>query len=139
MDRGEQPPALNAADPDGDSLIYTMLDGALPAGLTLNPDGTWSGTILQTGTFVVTIKSCDPFGACTGEVLTITVTRAALPPTDTLDEVGAGSPVADLRIITGLAFVLLGLTAAMCRPGKTRTCDCGAMVRVGRDDEHVDG
>jgi hypothetical protein len=37
----------------------SVADGALPRGLTLDADGTWSGTAQEVGTFAVTLKFCQ--------------------------------------------------------------------------------
>jgi hypothetical protein len=73
------PPPLPIGDPEDGALTVTVLEGYLPAGLTLNPDGTWSGEPTEQGNFEVTVQICDPEGACTVTVLSISI--ALLPAT----------------------------------------------------------
>ena len=117
--RGDPPHGLEAVDEDRDALVYLVVDGALPPGLTLNPDGTWSGGVLETGTFALTVESCDPYGACADQVLTITVTAGALPETDT-GEIKSGNTIADGRILVGLVLVALGSLAGWAQRGWPR-------------------
>ncbi|NNF10470.1 MAG: tandem-95 repeat protein [Acidimicrobiia bacterium] len=76
---GDVPPPLPINDPEGDPLTVTLRNGSLPAGLVLNPDGTWSGEALAPGTYAFTVDVCDPAGACSVMVLSISV--ALLPAT----------------------------------------------------------
>jgi hypothetical protein len=51
--------AITATDDEGDSITFSITTGSVPAGLTFNSDGTWSGTATAvasdtTSTFTVT-------------------------------------------------------------------------------------
>ena len=39
--------SLSATDPDGDTVTYAVQTGSIPTGLTLNANGTWSGTAAE--------------------------------------------------------------------------------------------
>jgi hypothetical protein len=141
VDLGDPPTTLSAVDPDADALVYTLVDGDLPAGLTLNADGTWSGDVGAAGTFVVTVESCDPLGECAQELLTIavtqaaliTLTQAALPPTDTSGPIASEGVFVDLRITAGLVLVMLG-TAAGSRQRRPRAIPVGYDSSESQDD-----
>jgi LPXTG-motif cell wall-anchored protein len=90
--------ALAGWDPDDDPYSYALSAGAFPPGVSLNPDGTFSGSPTTVGTFTTTITICDIHGLCSTGVLTILV-RAQLPRT------GIDS---DLLAIYGLLLVFLG-------------------------------
>jgi hypothetical protein len=67
---------------------YTVTDGTLPTGLTLNPDtGIISGTPTKTGPFTFTITVTDAQGATGSQTYTITVTVA---PSQTFTETDNG-------------------------------------------------
>ncbi len=106
---GNSPSPLQIGEPDGDAYVLTVVAGVLPPGLSLNPDGTWSGAPAAGGVFPVTIRTCDPFGACSTVDLVLTVvveprpafesfTRESLPIT------GLGAIPA---LLTGLAMVVV--------------------------------
>src|SRR5262249_57634726 len=50
--------ALTATDPDEDQLTYTLADGELPDGITLNADGSFAGTATAAGKLPATITVC---------------------------------------------------------------------------------
>ncbi|WP_311245236.1 MULTISPECIES: putative Ig domain-containing protein [unclassified Microbacterium] len=52
---------------------YRVVDGALPAGLQLNVNGTLSGSVASTGTFTATIQVTDAEGLSAKDELTIVV------------------------------------------------------------------
>jgi hypothetical protein len=97
---GGLPPPLPIGDPEGGVLTVTVIGGSLPPGLTINPDGTWSGEAVEQGTFTFTVDVCDPLGACTSMVMSVSI--ALLPAT--------GVP-AGLVARLGLIAVLLGWAA----------------------------
>jgi uncharacterized repeat protein (TIGR01451 family) len=66
------------ADPESDVFSATVLAGAVPPGMTLQADGTLTGTPTVSGTYQLTIESCDVHGACSVTVLSIQVAVAAL-------------------------------------------------------------
>jgi uncharacterized repeat protein (TIGR01451 family) len=75
--------ALTAADPDGQALTFTLDNGALPPGITLNADGTFSGvaTYQAAGSYTATVKATDPEAASASTTLAITVTNVDTTPT----------------------------------------------------------
>ncbi len=78
---GGAPGPLPMVDPDGDATTVVLVSGPLPAGLSLNADGTFSGAAAETGTFPVVVEICDDFTpqACTTRTLTIVVDEAPDP------------------------------------------------------------
>ena len=128
--RGNPPPGLVAVDEDADPLIYFVLEGAMPPGLTLNPDGTWSGGVLGSGTFTLTVETCDPHGACADQVLMITVVSdVALPQTDTAGDLDSGSTWGDALTLAGLVLISLGTAAGLSQ--------CGPRPRVEQSEENT--
>jgi hypothetical protein len=85
-------------------ITFSILGGALPPGLTLNPaNGAISGTPTAPGTFTFTIAGRDA-AACVGN-RTFAVTVAALPGT-------GGGPAAPIPTLAEWAMILLvGLVA----------------------------
>ena len=72
------PDPLPPVDAEGDPLTYTVIGGALPPELFLNPDGTWSGAADE-GTYTVTIEACDDQAppACSTLTLVLQLSRLA--------------------------------------------------------------
>lgn len=66
--------ATEAASP-----TWSVVLGALPAGLTLSASGTLSGTPTQTGTASFTVRVTNAIGLSTTEALTLTVAPPAPP------------------------------------------------------------
>ncbi|HEV2891224.1 MAG TPA: Ig-like domain-containing protein [Frankiaceae bacterium] len=65
--------ALAATDPDADPLTYTVTGGALPPTVTLNPNGSFTGTASPHGTYTATITVSDGKGGTATTTLTIQV------------------------------------------------------------------
>jgi hypothetical protein len=87
-------------------LTYTIVDGALPDGLALGADGSWSGDVAGvTGTYTVTVQACDPSGACASQVLSLVYEAgvlddsAVLPDTSTVAPATQGSASSDLWLL----------------------------------------
>lgn len=81
----------------------SVVRGALPSGLTLDDDGTWSGTADETGTFTVTLCFPDPVCAAHGApefTLTVLPRAQVLPRTGTF---------AARLVLLGLAVLVLGI------------------------------
>ncbi|MDH5422793.1 MAG: Ig-like domain-containing protein, partial [Acidimicrobiia bacterium] len=73
---GHQLPPLTFSDPEGFDVRFTLIGGALPPGLTLNPDGTFTGTARDVGTYTFVVRVCDTDGACTVVTFSIVVLPA---------------------------------------------------------------
>ncbi len=73
---------LRASDPDGDPLVYSLVDGALPPVVTLRPDGTFVGPAIVAGTYLVRIRACDTVvpPACEDIALTLAVIEGGVGP-----------------------------------------------------------
>ena len=81
----------------GPVTAATLLSGSLPPGLTLNANGTITGTPSQSGTYVMDLQLCNGVGACTVQPLTIFLNDAipvvsALSITETVGAVTILTP-----------------------------------------------
>lgn len=57
---GDTPDPLPLIDPNDDNIIVLeIIDGSLPLGLSINPDGTFSGAATTVGTYTVQVQICD--------------------------------------------------------------------------------
>ncbi len=56
---GGLPGPLPISDPEDDPWTVRIIDGTVPDGVVLNPDGTWGGSASTPGTFPITIEACD--------------------------------------------------------------------------------
>lgn len=69
--------AVTATDADGDALTYSLKSGSLPAGITFNPNGTFSGTAGNTSAafspYTVEIEVVDSNGGSDSTTLVITI------------------------------------------------------------------
>lgn len=69
-------PTLSATDADGGSVTFSVVSGSLPAGITLNSNGTWSGTASSQGSDTVssfTVRATDDESDTLDRAFTITV------------------------------------------------------------------
>ena len=105
---------LTASDPDGDTYTFSLTAGALPPGVTLNPDGTFSGTPTSTGTFVATISVCDSTGLCSNGVLSIQVVGPGELPFTGVD---SGLLAIVAAIMTGFGTALVAVSRRRRRQG----------------------
>jgi hypothetical protein len=74
---GAAPNTLVATDPEGTAVSYSVTSGSLPTGLTLNSDGTWSGTPTTVETGTVTIRATDAQGSYTDSTVSYEVAPSA--------------------------------------------------------------
>lgn len=74
---GSSVPPLGVFDPEGDDYVVVLAGGTLPPGVTLNPDGTFSGTPSRVGSYTFVVEVCDTFGACSTSVISIVVQQGA--------------------------------------------------------------
>jgi LPXTG-motif cell wall-anchored protein len=74
---GSSPVAVVATDPNSDPLTYTLTRGTLPPGVTLNGDGSFTGTVAKAGTYTATIAVSDGKGGTATTALTLTVPNVA--------------------------------------------------------------
>jgi uncharacterized repeat protein (TIGR01451 family) len=81
--------SLSATDPDADPLTYAVTGGALPPTVTLNADGSFSGTASPHGTYTVQVTVSDGNGGTAATTLTIQVggPTANTPPAPANDAV----------------------------------------------------
>jgi len=94
--------AVAATDPDADPLTYSLQGGSLPAGITLQSDGSFTGTVdyaaFENGpVYTATIRVSDPGALFADTALVVTVTdtnRAPVytgAPTNTAQTVAEGA------------------------------------------------
>src|SRR5262249_44011419 len=71
-----------ATDPGASDALTFSLQGAVPAGAGITPDGhlTWTPTEAQDGTYTVTVRVTDPDGDFDEEAVTVTVTEVETAP-----------------------------------------------------------
>ncbi|MCP4304893.1 MAG: DUF11 domain-containing protein, partial [bacterium] len=72
---------IPVSDPEGDPVTVTYISGELPPGITMNPDGTFSGVTTEIGTYTVVVEVCDTGDpqVCIEHTHTIAVTPVTLP------------------------------------------------------------
>lgn len=101
---GNTPSALIADDPNGagDIASFTLTSGSLPTGISLNNDGTFSGTSYAACSYISTIEVRDVGGLSATTTLNITVANEAPRfTTDTVNTsqiVATGSSIAHLIV-----------------------------------------
>jgi hypothetical protein len=78
---GETPDSLVLFDEDGDAMTVAVTAGTLPPGVTLNPDGMFSGEATTAGVYTFTIEVCDDGTPQLCTTATMTITVGALPTT----------------------------------------------------------
>ncbi|MHA7246763.1 Ig-like domain-containing protein [Arthrobacter tecti] len=92
---------LEVSDPDGDRVTVQQVAGELPPGISLNPDGSFTGAATTPGTYTFSVQACDdrqPDPACTSQTVTVVVTEEPVtppqidPPGDDDGAPGPGSP-----------------------------------------------
>lgn len=71
---GAVPNPLEATDPDGHPLTYSLAGGTLPPGIGITPEGSFSGATTAPGTFTATVVVSDGHGGTDTTTLTLTVT-----------------------------------------------------------------
>src|SRR5690606_39527337 len=86
---------VSTTDPDGDALSYTLVSGTLPAGLTLNADGTITGTPAHNANdATITVRATDADGASVEYDVAITVENPGpVEPADFAETVTQGTAV----------------------------------------------
>ncbi|MFW2381176.1 MAG: DUF7507 domain-containing protein, partial [Acidimicrobiales bacterium] len=72
---------IPVSDPEGGPVTVTYISGELPPGITMNPDGTFSGVTTEIGTYTVVVEVCDAGDpqVCIEHTHTIAVTPVTLP------------------------------------------------------------
>jgi large repetitive protein len=112
---GDVPPRLNITDPDGHPASITQLvSGSYPPGLTLNTDGTWSGSATVAGTYSFTVQVCDTGTpqACFDQQITVVVSPVVppvVPPTTRRLPNSGANTMPMLEVAGGLMIVGLVL------------------------------
>ncbi|MDX2343158.1 MAG: Ig-like domain-containing protein, partial [Acidimicrobiia bacterium] len=112
---------IPVSDPEGGPVTVTYVSGELPPGISMNPDGTFSGVTTEIGTYTVLVEVCDSGDpqVCIEHTHTVAVTPVTLPgpddpdpdePPDTLPFTGANFSeffIAALMMLLGGAGLVL--------------------------------
>lgn len=106
---------------------WSVISGAVPAGLTVSSGGVVSGTPTVVGSFSFTVKASDSVGATATRVLSVTIASASSPPpagvsitTTTLPDGTAGSSYAStLSASGGTAPYSWSIVSGALPPGLT--------------------
>lgn len=99
------PPVLAPADG-----VFSLVGGALPPGITLQRDGSFTGAATTAGTFNARIQACRPVppGTCITTGLTVAVTGAGLlPRTGPPGWVNGVPGAAAILLVSGVLGVVL--------------------------------
>jgi len=101
----------------------SLASGSLPPGMTLNQDGTLTGTPTIKGTYTLLIQLCNGAGGCTTQPLTITIDALALHYTTPVTYL-TGSPIApDLPHPTGGTSLTYSVTSGSLPDGLVLNSD----------------
>ena len=109
------PPAMTVDSPSNVALVasggtspyrFALTSGTLPAGLTLNPDGSVTGSPSVAGASTVTITVTDNAGNSTPNPVTFAVNAAAVPVSPA--PVPSNAPWA---LLSSAVLILLGRAA----------------------------
>ena len=99
----ETPSPLPIVNPEGDAWIVSVPSGVLPAGITMNDQGVFFGTTTETGTFNLTMATCDDRTPPACSTFTYTLTVEPTLPATGIDTAHIG--------LAGLIALLLGSLA----------------------------
>ena len=107
---GQRPGPLVLPDPELHDATVTVTSGSVPPGITLNPDGSFSGTATTPGDYTAEIRICDNGSpmACSIATLNFTVTAVVDSVPGTLAFTGA-----DSRYLIGIGLLLLAIGLVM--------------------------
>ncbi|MDH3248284.1 MAG: Ig-like domain-containing protein, partial [Acidimicrobiia bacterium] len=125
---GSTLPPLAFQDAENDPFSVVLASGALPAGVSLLPDGTFSGVPTQAGTYVFSITVCDNAvpAACSTVFLTMVIATGAVSGGSQIPYTGINTQsqllLAVLLVLAGAAFVVLA-RRRRSRPSETGTHD----------------
>uniref|UniRef100_Q01UF3 Ig family protein n=1 Tax=Solibacter usitatus (strain Ellin6076) TaxID=234267 RepID=Q01UF3_SOLUE len=117
------------------SYAYSIISGALPAGITLKSDGTISGTPTATGTFTFTSKVVDANGYTDTATCTIVVDGGTPVNLDcgacnnnSTGKVGSPFTPATLALSGGKAPYVYSISSGSLPPGLTLNTSTGAIT-----------
>ena len=96
----ETPSPLPIVDPEGDAWTVRIQSGVLPAGITMNDQGVFLGSTTETGTFNLTMETCDDRTPPACSTFTYTLTVEETLPATGIETVHIG--------LAGLIALLLG-------------------------------
>ena len=120
------PAAVTATDPDNDPLTYALTSGLLPPGVTLNPNGSFSGTGGVAADYPVTITVSDGKGGTATTSLVLRIRNVAPVASDDADSTSTNTPVTTAvrfndRDDNGDTLVVASVTQGAHGTGPTRT------------------
>jgi hypothetical protein len=103
---------VDATDPNADTVTYALVAGQIPSGITLNPNGTFSGAATTPGLFTFTVEACDDRAPALCDTIVLNVTVQSTPSLAT----SGGSPAVLIRLIILLLAAGTLLVAVSRRP-----------------------
>ncbi len=118
VDVGETPAGLVATDAEGDTVTFRFVGGSLPAGLSLESDGTFSGSTTRGGVYQFFVEVCDEADpvACATFAYQIRVIGTEVISNDVLPFTGA-----DSRVLVFAALIFLAGGSTMTSGGRQGT------------------
>ena len=120
-------PSLSATDPDGGTVSYAVTSGSLPTGISLNSNGTWTGTANAVGsntTYSFQVTATDnPGGNASVRAFSITVNAPVVQSFTS----GSGS----FSVPTGVSSVEVLVVAAGAPGGNGNTNEGGGGGAAG--------
>jgi len=129
VDEGQSLAALLATDSDSDPLTFTLFSGALPTGVSLATNGTFTGSpnFGTAGNYTVVVQATDPSGSFARTTLGITVNGVTLTVSSVLVAEAAGS--VDVTITrSGLGNQVVTVQAATANGSATAGQDYTAVT-----------
>lgn len=121
---GTAPTPLDATDPEGGPLRFSVVGGSLPPGLSLGSGGSFTGSATTVGRYTASVRVCDSANACTTRPLVVEVLAGGVvrPPAGPGAEPDLGPVLTD----TGSA------TEALARAGLLLLASGTALTTAGR-------
>ncbi len=117
INAGETPSGLIATDAEGDRVTFTFAGGLLPAGLSLENDGTFSGSATLGGVYQFFVEVCDQADpvACATFAYEIRVIGTVVVANEVLPFTGADSRE---LVFTALILLVGGVTMTFGGPAR---------------------
>jgi hypothetical protein len=117
VERGSSLSRLAATAEPGEALTFSLVSGSLPAGVTLNADGSFSGNANGSGSYTIVIAVVDTQGGRATTNLTVVVYAPEPVPADTTAPVISLKGSAEVTIEVGTSYADPGAIATDNRDG----------------------
>ncbi len=102
-------PRLEFEDPEGSAVTVAYVRGDLPAGVTVNSDGSFAGIPEVSGTYVIWVEACDESGACS--TISVFLQIGSLPFPD--DDPTTDNPSLPFTGMRWLGWLLVAVSLIM--------------------------